>query len=293
MVRLGLVDGCFRCGVVSALESDDIIVSVWYCIPSARPAEEAEKVLKLWRERGYKIALWCDTREDAERKKPDWWQANHTDENRSTDTYPGYARAVNELVHCVMEFDPQAEWFVTGGDDIHPDLNHTAKEIAKQCSDYFATAFGARHPTIAVVDYDKHATFGVMQPTGDRWGDAQGAYADRVCGSPWMGREFCRRIYGGCGPIWPEFTHMFEDEHLQCVAEKLGILWQRPDLIHYHEHWVRKANDAGGFRSVDEYHAARPKHLRDKETKQHWDESKAIFERLKAGGFKEAEDLLP
>jgi hypothetical protein len=36
-------------------------MSVWYCIPSKRPPEEAEKCLKLWRERGYKIALWVDS----------------------------------------------------------------------------------------------------------------------------------------------------------------------------------------------------------------------------------------
>lgn len=32
-------------------------MSVWFCIPSARPAVEAEPVLAKWRTMGYKIAL--------------------------------------------------------------------------------------------------------------------------------------------------------------------------------------------------------------------------------------------
>ena len=46
-------------------------------------------------------------------------------------------------------------------------------------------------------------TFGVMQPTGDRWGERNGiATIDRIAGSPWMGREFCRRMYHGSGPMY-------------------------------------------------------------------------------------------
>lgn len=262
-------------------------MSVWLCIPSARPVAEADPVLERWWTRGYRIAVWRDAGTEA---------LKNADVTLWGD-YPGYAKAVNRLVHQVMDSDKDAEWFVTGGDDIHPDLNHTAEEIALECSWHFFEPHW-REAELQSSHYggdERRAleTFGVMQPTGDRWGDKQGAYADRVCCSPWMGREFCRRIYGGTGPIWPEFDHMFEDEHLQAVAQKLGILWQRPDLIHYHEHWVRKANDAGGFRSMEERDAVEPKHLKAWSGKEHWDKSKAIFERLKAGGFKEAEDLLP
>jgi hypothetical protein len=79
-----------------------------------------------------------------------------------------------------------------------------------------------------------------MQPTGDRdFGDTQGPYIDRVAGSAWIGREFARRMYGGNGPLWPEYTHMGVDEELQAVAIKMGIFWQRQDLVHFHRHWGR------------------------------------------------------
>lgn len=253
-------------------------MSVWFVIPSARPPEEAEKVLKLWRERGYKIALWCDSYDDAIAKKCDAFITG--------EPYPGYAIAVNRLIASTMNADRQAEWFVTGGDDTEPDPNHSAEEIARECSKHFGGMVDDR----ALPNWCK--TWGVMQPTGDRWHEGKGGFTnapiDRVCGSPWMGREFCRRIYNGRGPLWPEFTHMFEDEHLQAVAQKLGILWQRPDLIHRHNHWGRGATDGAVLTDPKI-----PVHLEKWNTDKHWRESKAIFERLKAGGFVEALDLLP
>jgi hypothetical protein len=245
-------------------------MSVWLCIPSARAVEQAGPVLRKWRERGYSIAVWRDEMD---------WPLGISNYIRAG-AYPGYAVAVNTLIRDVMQADSQAEWFVTGGDDVEPDANYTAEEIARQCRSYFYA-----------LHHRNDETFGVMQPTGDRWGiehrhlgKTGSAYIDRVCGSPWMGREFCRRIYGGKGPLWPEFTHMFVDEHLQEVALRRGILWQRPDLIHYHRHWAREEG-ADAFST--------PEHLKKWAGAQHWKESKAIFDRLKAGGFKEAEGLLP
>jgi|SRR5579859_359017 len=267
-------------------------MSVWLCIPSKRPPEEAEECLKLWRERGYKIALWCDTRQDAEAKSPDWWQANSTDYHGSTDTYPGYASAVNHLVRCVLEFDSDAEWFVTGGDDIEPDANHSAEEIARECIGHFADAYRQRHNfTGTWLDLDHYfdvATFGVMQPTGDRYGaderhigEPGSAYIDRVCGSPWMGREFCRRMYGGNGPLFEGYFHMGEDEELQCVAQKLGVLWQRPDLIQFHRHWARKR------KSRDDM----PKFLERANSAAEWRKYKELFAARQAAGFPGHEPL--
>ncbi len=73
---------------------------------------------------------------------------------------------------------------------------------------------------------------------------------------------------------------MFSDELLQRVAEKLGIFWQRRDLIHKHMHALRSGGKLPDF-------------LKPVNTKEHWNESKAIFQRLEAGGFAEALDLLP
>ncbi len=112
-----------------------------------------------------------------------------------------------------------------------------------------------------------------MQPTGDPWSDTKGRIIERIAGSPWIGREFCRRMNGGAGPLWQEYTHCFEDEELQCVAQKLGVFWQRPDLTHKHNHWMRKPN------------AKVPPHLAEATSPQHWAKFKALFEIRKRAGF--------
>jgi hypothetical protein len=233
-------------------------LSVWYVIPSARPPEEAERCLAKWRAQGYKIALWRD--EGARVIGADWvmhgWQ------------YPGYARAVNVLAKQVLEAHPDCDWIVTGGDDVDPDPNHTADEIARQCSDWRAD------------------TFGVMQPTGDRFA---GGSIDRIAGSPWMGREWCQRINQGHGPLWPEYTHNFVDEELQNVAIKYGVFWQRPDLIHLHHHFQRESD------ALDSKAVARaiPAHLKNKEDNPavHWTPFKALFNERKRAGFPGSEPL--
>ena len=259
---------------------------VWVTIPSARPVAEVAKWAAAWRERGYKIALW---RDDLHETIP----AGVADSVLCWIEYPGYARAVNVLVHAVCCTYPDAEWFVIGGDDVFPDPNHTAEEIAEQLGAHF----GSRRSAIISGDCDSRGfrpdthTFGVMQPTGDRWGenpnhprpDMRSAYIDRVCGSAWLGREFCRRLYGGNGPLWPEFEHMFVDEHLFRVANKLGVYWPRQDLTHYHAHAGR----------VKHYTSEMiPPHLKKWSSAEHWKEAETIFRRLEAGGFAEADDLL-
>lgn len=253
-------------------------MSVYLCIPSARPPIDAAKILRKWRDQGYHLAIWRDEMEDF------WDLCKYYGLDVDVamfGKYPGYASAVNRLVSIVLENDPTCEWVVAGGDDTEPDMNHTADEIAGQLTAHF------------------NGTFGVCQPTGDRFA---GGCIDRICGSPWMGREFCRRVYGGRGPLWPEFYHMFVDEHLQAVAQKLGILWQRPDLIHLHRHFTRGSDalnaPAIGVREggQDLYGAdkkPRPAFLDVANSGKHWQESEAIFNRLRAGGFAEAFDLLP
>ena len=158
-----------------------------------------------------------------------------------------------------MVIDPQADWFVGGGDDTDPDQTKRAEEIAQECSAHFedatwplcwhwpsgktlveAQAEGTAHQEKQRLWSGElariYSTFGIMQPTGDRWGadepwakalfpDAP-AYIDRICGSPWIGREFARRMNEGAGPFHPAYRHMFADEELQCVAKRLGVLWQ-------------------------------------------------------------------
>lgn len=253
-------------------------MSVWYCIPSKRPAEEANPVLKLWRDQGYKIALYLD----------DYDVQTVCDEFMVGTEYPGYAQASNALVQYVLTHDRECDWVVLGGDDVEPDLNHTAEDIARQCEIYFIALNAQQH---GGVGYTSDETFGVMQPTGDRYGEDarsivhygpdRAAYADRVCGSPWIGREFALRINQGRGPLWSEYTHMFEDEELFHVAQNYGVLWQRRDLVQYHRHWARKRA------SVEDM----PEFLKEANSPEHWRKFKALFERRKSAGFPGSEAL--
>jgi hypothetical protein len=252
-------------------------MSVWVVCPSKRPTEEVNRWAEKWRARGYKIALWRD-----DMNFP-FGVANYI---RSEPTYPGYAVAVNSLIRDVLQTDDACEWAVAAADDVEPDLNHTGDEIAVQCGRYFCN-----------LDIDKpwhgvphipRATFGVMQPTGDRWGTfpdhpdptQRSAYIDRVCGSPWLGREFCKRMYGGNGPYWPEYRHMGVDEELQAVALKLDVLWQRPDLIHFHQHWGRPR--PGEIMAPVE---RMPEFLKEANGGAHWRAYKKLFAEREAAGF--------
>ncbi len=255
-------------------------MSVWVCCPSARPVEEVAKWAAAWRERGYKVAILRD---------------HGADEIYDCDLvyfsapmfggYPGYAQAANRIIAEVRAKDLDAEWFIAAGDDIFPDPNHTADEIARECRDYFGGLWdggpdGERH----------NATFGVMQPTGDRWGEERhgkfppnSAYIDRVAGSAWIGREFAKRVNQGKGPLWPEYFHMGVDEELQAVATKLGVFWQRPDLAQHHQHWARRA--PGGPPSVE------PAHLKKANSAEEWSKYKALYLNRERAGFPGSELL--
>lgn len=265
----------------------------WLTIPSARPVAEVNATVARWRARGYKIALW---RDDTDAVEADCVMVGG---------YPGYSVAVNTLIRHVLETDRKCEWAIAAGDDTDPDPNHTAQEIAAECSAHFAPVSIKTADVVTVgavtieteredpadtesfADYIREqapyllrGTFGVMQPTGDRWGDRNGAYIDRVAGSAWIGREFCRRAYGGNGPMWSEYHHMYVDEELQCVALKLGVFWQRPDLTHLHNHWgrPREGERLGQAERM-------PAFLRHANSAENWRKMKAIFEARRAAGF--------
>jgi hypothetical protein len=220
---------------------------VWLTIPSAKPAAECNAALDLWRNRGYRIAVFRDAG-----AKP-----------VNTDLlifgqYPGYYRAVNALCHAVLAIDHEAEYCVAAGDDMEPDPRETPWAIAEQCSRHFG------------------GTLGIMQPTGDDWTDSLGVIAERICGSPWLGADWIRRGLSGRGPTPETYFHMHGDEFLYNVAKKLGILWQRSDLSHRHNHWSRNS-------------VPRPAYL--EKASAEWEASKARFERDRASGFPGCEPL--
>jgi len=261
-------------------------MSVWVVCPSARPPEYLEKWDAAWRAKGYKIALWRDQNDWGGRFADitQWSAVRQPDPG-----YPGYAIAVNFLVKLLLGFDETFEWAVIAGDDIFPDPNKSAEEIAAECRQHFVEVWKT-----GSLGSGDGATFGVMQPTGDRFGEERnakdpamrGAYIDRVCGSAWVGREFCARINRGRGPLWPEYTHQFVDEELQNIAIKYGVLWQRRDLTHYHDHWGRPkpGETMGDMRNMPEF-------LKEANTQEHWRKYRNLFETRRNASFPGSDPL--
>lgn len=218
---------------------------VWYAIPSAKRLQDWSTI-PLWIAVGYKVAVFRDPL--AEKLDVD---INHFG------TYKGYAHAVNTLVHCILEAHPSVEWIVTGGDDIEPDAHRRPETIAMECSQHFG------------------GTFGIMQPTGDQDHMRQGGTCatERVCESPWMGSDWCKRAYQGEGPLCEEYFHFFVDEELHNVAKALGVLWHRQDVTHLHHHWTRSGP----------HKRPRPEYLN--EAKLNWKTAQELFNTRKAAGF--------
>jgi hypothetical protein len=225
-------------------------MSVWVCFPTKRGFFEAQAIIDMWRRRGYHVAVARDRGDvplDADIRL---W----------IDKYIGWGDSLNQLARLVFDSDKTCNWIVGAADDIEPDPNHKPDDIAAEC------------------DINFGGTFGVMQPTGDRFA---GGSIDRICGSPWLGREFCRRMYGGRGPFFPEYRHMFVDEELQEVAKSLDCLWQRPDLVHLHLHFMRESRAL----TSNAVATPAPAHLVEANTREHWDKYKALFLARKGAGF--------
>jgi hypothetical protein len=233
-------------------------MSVWLTIPSARPVETVTRVVSLWQSMGYKVAL----------QRTDMMDCG-ADYLKISD-YTGYARACNALVAHVFNSDPDANFCICAGDDTHPDTSQTAAEIERGCLTFFG------------------GTYGVMQPTGDRWGESaasiqrygkdRAAYIDRVAGSSFIGRQFWERTYNGEGPFWSDYYHMFVDEELQEVATELGVFWQRRDLTHYNDHCQREAQPGAGIGPIPEF-------LTRSYSRDEWNRSQAIFAERKDAGW--------
>jgi hypothetical protein len=156
--------------------------------------------------------------------------------------WKGFPVAANLLCHHLP-----ADIVVVVGDDIYPDTSTDAYSIGD--------TFLKRFPDL----------FGVMQPTGDDFASTS------LCAvSPWIGRAFIKKAYGGTGPYCEEYFHYFSDEELQKVASTMGVFQQRPDLAQFHDHWQRRGEQ-------------RPPHL--SQAFKMWRRDKIIFTHRKRDGF--------
>lgn len=209
-------------------------------LPSAN-YEMARRHLPAWVGHGYRVIVL----QDRLRFDMPGCEVVHADE------YHGYAWAVNKLYreHPGVSSAPVV---VLIGDDMDPDPTRSPGQIRDEFCDRFPDGFG------------------VMQPIGDALPGV-----DRICGSPWVGRSFASRINGGRGILREEYYHFFADEELHGVASMLGVLWQRKDLSHYHDHWTRRG--------------ARPTHLG--KAQERWDEDKAKHDKRRDAGYPGHEPL--
>lgn len=229
---------------------------VYFVLPARRSIKES--TIPAWEERGYRVVV-----------ATEWYGEDvyllHRSRIQFFETYPGWARSVNALIHMIAIEKPWVRWFVLGGDDTLPDPTHTPEEIAAECEEHFSRDSRATYSP----------TFGVMQPTGDDWCDHQGRMIERVAGSAWIGRDFALASYRGGGPLYPAYFHNFADEELQEVAGKLGVFWQRRDLTHRHNHWARPRGLASDM----------PAWAAKIHSPEDWKKSSAIFQQRKAAGF--------
>ena len=208
-------------------------MEVWACFPTVH-LKETNEIASLWKEYGYKVAVFVNP--------PFAYSKLKVDKVFIQNKWEGFGVAANILCHGVP-----GDVVVLIGDDILPHPGRTAQEIGEE--------FKERFPDL----------FGVMQPTGDDYGSI------KICAiSPWIGRGFIEKAYGGQGPYWGEYKHYYSDHELQVVATLLGAFQQRPDLIQYHDHWQRR-------------NERRPKHLR--KAKRGYVKDKQLFRRRKGENF--------
>jgi hypothetical protein len=217
------------------------MLNIYVLIPTVLK-EHTSHIFGLWKAKGYKLGLFVDPGQDAAcdliiRSK-----------------YPGVWNAWNALAKAAVSCG--ADCVVLAGDDMEPDPNHTAQEIGQ--------AYLQRFP---------HGE-GIMQPCGDPQGidDSGRPAAARICGSPWMGKEWIKRAYQGNGPVDGRYWAFYADESLYHVAGNLDKLWMEPSLSHFHRHWSW-------------HHLPRQPYHERNQTK--WSADKRMFEESLTAGFPE------
>jgi len=229
-------------------------MNIWVAFPSAN-IDRANQASALWRARGYRVAIL-------------------TDSNATPDCdllicgprpYRGYWGSCNRLCSILTSRATApggivADIVVLAADDIEPDQTREAREIGEEFKLHFPDLFG------------------VMQPSGDPQGKDQHGIpaAARICGTPWLGREWIRRAYGGRGATNDRYFHFYGDEELYLVAERLKVLWMRPDVTQFHRHW------SWGWNPITRY---------QEQNQKTWHEDQDLFMIERSAGFPGSEPL--
>lgn len=226
------------------------MADVWVLIPTAQKLH-VPQVLQKWATRGYKIGIFVDPGPVDLGDVPLGLLM--------MGSYPGVWRAWNALAKAA--FACSADVVVLAGDDMEPDPMKDAQELAREYLQRFPDGFG------------------IMQPCGDPQGDRINGVPNsgRICGSPWIGRAWAERAYGGRGPVNGNYIAFYADEELKIVAERFNALWMRPDVSQFHLHW------SWGHLPKQDYHERNQKS---------WTHDKEKFDHQVAEGFPDADPLV-
>lgn len=204
------------------------------CFPSCNP-ERARRAGERWSSRGYEVYIAAET------GFPEVSGAVLVIKPR----YSGYWAECNELVGLAALHG--CDVFVLIGDDMDPDPTKTAAEIGAEYLQRFPDGYG------------------VMQPL-----DRPDRRFRGICGSPWFGRGWLERAYGGRGPTWAEYRQFFGDQELHRVAKREGVLWLRDDLYQEHHHWLWGAEPKTDYQQAND---------------RHWKADEALFHVRRQQGF--------
>lgn len=216
----------------------------WVLIPTALKNHTYAHISK-WRMRGYNTGLFID-------RGSEMASSAQTADLLISTQYPGVWRAWNILAKAAVGLG--AEVCVLAGDDMDPDPRLTGPEIMKEYKDHFPHLDG------------------VMQPCGDPQGkDGSGVpAAARICGSPWVGKEWINYSYLFDGPVNANYQAFYADEELLHYVKRKDRLWMRPDLTQFHHHW------SWGHLPRQDYH------FRNQLL---WQKDKDLFEQRQKAGF--------
>ena len=191
-----------------------------YVVFPAADADECRKCLWRWVPLGYKAFVLFDHGTLKDETLPSRLRDDGLLEGWVVvSPYRGWYASVNLLM--ALAFTRGADWAVCVGSDMDPDPAHLPRDI----EDAARARFGG--------------TCGVVQPAGDPWDEKGGLRAaERICGSPWIGREFFE-LCGGV--VWDErYHHYFGDERLRETLLEDGYLWQPREYAHLHRHPTRE-----------------------------------------------------
>lgn len=166
---------------------------IWVAFPSTDPAR-AEETAGRWAALGYKTLVMFNAEQ---------YRLINADLVFRIAVYEGYFRAQNFACQKLVR-DHGADIVVCGSDRIAPIEGRAASQLG--------ATFWAKFPN----------GLGVMQPVG---GAPPGD-----CPSPWVGRNFILRTYGGAGPFHERYFQYFGGRELFAVARSMDRLWLREDV---------------------------------------------------------------